>query len=304
MRDVFIATLDLDKGEVLASPMPVRQTGTSNFPDWSPDGRELAYCTGRPEGSRIIVIRDLATGEEREIDTELPQFLFSHWSADGRSILGTSSREPPYLICKIDVQTGERTDLVRSTTGRLGKCELFPDGKTLLYARDDPNSKTRRFVVRNLTTGREEYLIRAKRPVRLRVRGFALSPDKQRLVYITSVGSSFRYQALNIVPAAGGEPRELLQFDESENMWLMSIAWTPDSQVVLFVKWLMGDKGGELWRISAQGGEPRKVWAWKKPFRGLCVHPDGQRIAFHTRTAMNETWVMENFLPTVVSQAK
>jgi protease II len=183
----------------------------------------------------------------------------------------------------------------------LGKCELFPDGKTLLYARDDPNSKTRRFVVRNLTTGREEYLIRAKRPVRLRVRGFALSPDKQRLVYITSVGSSFRYQALNIVPAAGGEPRELLQFDESENMWLMSIAWTPDSQVVLFVKWLMGDKGGELWRISAQGGEPRKVWAWKKPFRGLCVHPDGQRIAFHTRTVMNETWVMENFLPTAVA---
>jgi hypothetical protein len=157
-------------------------------------------------------------------------------------------------------------------------------------------------VVRNLTTGREEDFIRAKRPVRLR--GFALSPDKQRLVYITSVGSSFRYQALKIVPAAGGEPRELLQFDESENMWLMSIAWTPDSQVVLFVKWLMGDKGGELWRISAQGGEPRKVWAWKKPFRGLCVHPDGQRIAFHTRTVMNETWVMENFLSTGVSQAK
>ena len=302
MRDVFIATLDLDKGEVLASPMPVRQTGASHFGDWSPDGRKLAYCTRRPEGSQIIVIRDLATGEEREIDTELPQFLFTHWSADGRSILGATGREPPHLICKIDVQTGERTDLVRSTTGRLGKCELFPDGKTLLYVRDDPNSKTRRFVVRNLTTGREEDLIRAKRPVRLR--GFALSPDKQRLVYVTSVGSSVRSQALKIVPAAGGEPRELLQFDESEKMWLMSLAWTPDSQDVLFIKWLMGDKGGELWRISAQGGEPRKVWAWKKPFTGLCVHPDGQRIAFHTRTAMNETWVMENFLPTGVSQAK
>jgi len=179
---------------------------------------------------------------------------------------------------------------------------LFPDGKTLLYGRGDPDSKTGCLVVRNLTTGREEDLIRAMHPLRLR--DFALSPDKQRLAYITSVKGLGGYQALKIVPATGGEPRELLQFDESEKMWLMSVAWTADSQDVLFVKWLMGNKGGELWRISTQGGEPRKVWAWKKPFSGLCVHPDGQRIAFHTRTVMSETWVLENFLPTGVSRAK
>jgi Tol biopolymer transport system component len=80
-------------------------------------------------------------------------------------------------------------------------------------------------------------------------------------------------------------------------MWLRKPAWMPDSQDVLFVKWLMEDKGGELWRISAQGGKPRKVWAWKEPFTGLCVHPDGQRIAFHTSKTTNEMWVMENFLP-------
>ena len=109
---------------------------------------------------------------------------------------------------------------------------------------------------------------------------------------------------LNIVPVKGGEPQELFQFDESEKMWLMSVAWTPDSQYVLFVKWLMEDKGGEIWRISARGREARKVWAWKKPFISLCMHPDGQRIAFHTSTAMNETWVLENFLPKTVASVQ
>ncbi|MHC4560135.1 MAG: TolB family protein, partial [Planctomycetota bacterium] len=286
MRDVFTVAMDFDKGQVLASPMPVYQTGTSHFAAWSPDGQKLAYCTGRPGETKIIHIRTLTTGEEHEINTELPVFAFPYWSADGRSIVGATARERPHSIYKFDIQTGERTELLRSTTGTLWQCELFPDGETLLYARNDTNSKTRHYVVRNLTTGHEKDLIRATRGVRLG--GFALSPDKQRLAYTTSVRGPGGYQALKIIPAAGGESRELFQFDESEKMWLRKPAWMPDSQDVLFVKWLMEDKGGELWRISAQGGEP---------FTGLCVHPDGQRIAFHTSKTTNEMWVMENFLP-------
>ncbi len=302
MWDVFIAALDLDKGRVLAAPMPVRQTGTSHFTDWSPDGQKLAYCTGGPGESKVIHIRDLATGEEREIDTGLPGFAYPHWSPDGQFILGATARERPHSIYRIDAQTGERTELVRSATGPLWECELSPDGETLLYVRDDPNSRSRCCVVRNLATGHEEDLVQATRPLRLRE--VALSPNGQQLAYVTSVGGSVRSQALKIVPAEGGEPRELLQFAESEKMWLGSVAWTPDGEDVLFVKRLMDDKGGELWRISARGGEPRKVWAWNKPFSCLSVHPDGQRIAFHTSTTASETWVMENFLPKAVAAAR
>jgi len=96
---------------------------------------------------------------------------------------------------------------------------------------------------------------------------------------------------------AGGEPRELLRFEKEEEMWLVGVAWTPDGQYVLFPKWLMGGKGGELWRISAEGGEPQKLWEWKKGFFAPRVHPDGQRIVFYTHSYTSEVWVMENFLP-------
>jgi len=83
----------------------------------------------------------------------------------------------------------------------------------------------------------------------------------------------------------------------------MAIAWMPDSKHVLFGKWLLEGKGGELWRISAKGGQPRKVWAWKKGFGRLRVHPDGQRIAFRTRSVITEMWGKENFLPKSVAAA-
>lgn len=71
----------------------------------------------------------------------------------------------------------------------------------------------------------------------------------------------------------------------------------PDSRSVLFrMKW-QGEKGGELRWISAEGGEPRKLWVSKKVFGRLRVHPDGQHIAFSQHYLIYELWVMENFLP-------
>ncbi len=73
------------------------------------------------------------------------------------------------------------------------------------------------------------------------------------------------------------------------------MAWTLDSQNVLLTR------GKALWRIPAEGGEPRKLWTWKKrhlSFEGIRVHPDGQNVALEVSEPRNEFWVMENFLPT------
>lgn len=93
-----------------------------------------------------------------------------------------------------------------------------------------------------------------------------------------------------------------LRFGDPENYtaWAKKIeqrvAWTPDSKDVLFWKWFRGGKELELWRISAEGGEPRKLWVSKKGFGWLRVHPDGQHIAFSQHDLIYELWVMENFL--------
>ncbi len=315
LSNVFVATLDLETGKVLSEPMPVRQTRATTCHDWSPDGQYLAYCTRSPDKSQIIHLRTLATGQERTLANNLPYFRYLRWSLDGQSILVTRFVGDPHeVICKIDVKTGERADLVRSETEVLLRPELSPDGKTLFYIRGDPVSKIASLVARDLKSGREKDLFRVVPPTRFGVGGlFALSPDGQRLVLSTGMRSRPRTTypvapALKIVSAAGGETRELLQFEE-ERMFLSGVAWTPDSKDVLFAKMFFGGgksgKEGELWRISAAGGEPRKLWVWKKQqFGRVRVHPDGRRIAFHSGSTPSELWLMENFLPTGVSQAK
>jgi Tol biopolymer transport system component len=303
LRDVFMATLDLETGKVLSEPMPVRQTGATTCHDWSPDGQYLAYCTQRPDRTQRIYIHTLATGQELMLADNIPYIRWLRWSLDGRSILidGFEWGDSQGVIHRIDVQTGERTDLVRSTTEVLIRPELSPDGKTLFYDRADPNLKTCRLVARDLQNGREKELFRSMPPARLT--GSALSPDGQRFV-LSIVPAPTRPAApvLKILSAAGGEPRELIQFDKSENLRAVGVAWMPESQDVLFWKWFQGGKELELWRISAEGGEPRKLWA-RKTLGHLRVHPDGQRIAFYSRSTTSETWVMENFLPAAVASA-
>jgi len=299
LRDVFVAKLDLETGQFLSEPVPVRQSGATASHDWSPDGRYLAYCERRRDESWAIHIRTLATGRERTLAENLPYIRWLRWSPDMRSILidGYKRGDSHGVIFRIDIQKGERTDLVRSQTEVLVRPEMSLDGKTLFYYRSkDPKSKTVRLIARDFETGREKELFRVASPAQLT--NSALSPDGQRFV-LSIVPDPTRPVApvLKILFVTGGEPRELIQFDESEKLRAVGVTWTPDSRNVLFWKWwYQADKELELWRISAGGGEPRRLCS-RKTFGHIRVHPDGQRVAFSDRSTTRGFWVMENFLP-------
>jgi len=297
LEDVFTAKLDLEMGAVLSEPMPVRQTGATTCHDWSPDGRYLAYCERRPDKSQIVYIRTLATGRERTLADNLPNIRWLRWSLDGRSILidGARRRDSQGVIFKIDVQTGERTDLVRSETEVLLRPEMSPDGKTLYFDRNDPKSRTMRLMARDLESGREKELFRTEPPAR--ISGSALSPDGRQFVLSIMPGRAGPGgPVLKTLSTAGGQPRELIQFNISEKLRAVGVTWMPDNRNVIFWKWFRGFGDLELWRISTQGGEPRKLWSWKA-LGHTRIHPDGQHIAFYDRSTTRGVWVMENFLP-------
>jgi len=302
--DVFTARLDLETGEVVSEPAPVRQTGATTSHDWSPDGQYLAYCERRPDGSRVIHIRTLATGRERTLADNIPYIRWLRWSLDGRSILidGARRGDSQGVIFTIDVQTGKRSELVRSETEVLIRPEMSPDGRTLYYVRNDPKSRTMRLMARDLEGASEKELLRIDPPARLT--GSALSSDGQRLILsIVPNRTGTDGPVLKILYVAGGEPRELIQFDKSEKLRAVGVTWMPDSQNVLFWKWFQGFRDLELWRISAEGGEPRRLCS-RKTFGHMRVHPDGQRVAFNDRSTTRELWVMENFLPKAVASAE
>jgi Tol biopolymer transport system component len=98
------------------------------------------------------------------------------------------------------------------------------------------------------------------------------------------------------MPASGGEAREVLTLKDAE---INAVVWTRDGNSLIFAD--LADGKSQVWLIAVGGGEPRKL---DLPVEGaisvLDVHPDGQRLAYDSRTLGGEVWVMENFLPASV----
>jgi len=314
MQDVYIASLDLATGKLFEAPTrPIQRfVGANGWPDWSPDGRYLAYSsvrktmvTGDGFGSRVIVIRSVETGEERELS---PGLFWPHlrprWSPDGSFLLvGATDAKGREGLYRVDPQTGEAEPLGQSEDGDYSDVSvLSPDGKSLFIKHkqrvEGPKTYHYRLLRRNLETGRETELYPDLPPTGLS-NSLALSPDGRQLAFALFDWPA-RSVVLQVVPVGSGEPHELLRMKDPEKIpWSNALAWSPDGKELLFVKCNSDcvNEKRELWGIPARGGEPRRLELAMEGLAGLRFHPDGKQIAFTAGSHSAELWVMENFLP-------
>ncbi len=314
--DVYTVALDSVTGQPLGAPELVsdRFRGGNTLPDWSPDGQHLAYLSrrGGPQSGQpydIITIRSLETGQERELTPPLA-FLDDtrlRWSPDERSFLVSGEENDGHRgLYQVDAQTGDVTPIV--VTGRehppgsranTWNAEWSLDGKAIFYVYDE-DGESCEIRIRDMETGEERTLYRP--PLNsYHVSNLALSPDGLSLAFgVGGTRDHFDVRVVLVMPASGGATRELLRMDQSTVGWATySFAWTRDGSHLLFSKRVATPTiPSELWRVSAQGGEPQNLGLAMDGRGGVRVHPDGRRIAFTNRTGGNaELWVMENFLP-------
>ncbi len=293
LRDVQVAEIDLQAGNLVVPPAPAadRFVGSNRAPDWSPDGRHLAYISKRdagpnPAGGRIICIRALETGEVRELSTGLRAMYRLGWFPDGRALWVTEyGRAGGPDLFRIDAQTGKADLLHRN----VAEAAVSPDGEMVYYWRFEQSTKQYPIFARNLKTGDEKELYRGQR-----VGNLALSPDGRDLAAVEmdrGTGSA----ALILLPVAGGQPRRRISVPPRS-----SIAWMPEGRHLIFTG------PGGFWRTPREGGEAHRLLGVEQlagmrelleSFSDLRIHADGRRIAFSGGRHRGEVWVMENFLP-------
>jgi len=297
--DVKIAELDPASGDVVSPPKSASARGNTWAPDWSPDGRFLAYVLIR-EPNRTVVVRSIDTGEEREFEVgerTIEMGARLRWTPDGRAV-AIPAFEPGkgMSLVRIDVQTGRVTSLMPLRVGTgFPRFEFSPDGNTVYYPKGGG------LVAYDLRSGQEKVVTEKPGPGRIQV-GVA-SPDGRRLLIAVVDGKSL---VLLVMPAAGGEARQLVRIDEEEVPFWGTPSWTPDGRYVAFLKGVKGEaqisykeRHWQLWRVAAEGGEPQSLGL---TFTGqltgaLRLHPDGRRVAIDDIKVNLEVWVMENFLP-------
>jgi Tol biopolymer transport system component len=300
LSDVSIAEVDFASGRVLAPPVLATQrfAGSNSWPAWSPDGRHLAYLSRRGPGagwgSMAVWLKNMASGEVREIPTGLETVIRAGWFPDSRSLLAVAQLAggvPGQF--RIDVQTGASEPVELFRVAGFGAAAWTRDGSTMFFQRWGAG-KASAIVARDVATGQEREVHSLAGPS-VYVSSPIVSPDGQHLAMVVNDVQT-RSKIVVVVPLAGGAAREVLR--SGQMVWPPSIAWAPDSRGVLFVKQPNpDDPKTELWLVPVKGGEPRKLDLEAPGMRELCVHPDGRRIAFTSGGDRSEVWVMENFLP-------
>ena len=292
MNDVYIAELDLATGKLISAPSLATQrfAGSNESPDWSSDGRQLLYLSRRGPGAwgpRAFCVRSTESGEVRELVSKLNRVSWVRWSPDARSLLATGQHPTgEFGKFRIDIQTGDFERIVKNTYG--WPATWSRDGKAIFH------NIWRSILVRDLETGQDKELHSLADDSSHYVGGLALSRDGRQLAFAISESGA---KIIKVMPAAGGEARELLRGDGSlMRSGFGTLAWAPDGLSVLFAR-RTSSSGTELWLVPVQGGEARKLDLAAENMRDLSVHPDARHIAFTAGRDRSEVWVMENFLP-------
>jgi len=305
LRDISVATLDGQTGEVVEEPRIVtkRFVGSNINADLSPDGRRLTFLSmrgpgsGMTPGTRVLVVVDLVSGEQREFSPHLLLFQHPRWSRDGRSILmwgrGADGVNGFFLL---DAVTGTLAALTTSPRVAPTPEEWSANGRSIFYQRWDSaavGSSLWRYDLDD-STHRAVYAPDSL----LSVRAIAPSLDGRWLgfnaTYRNGTGLSVpRSVALSLTTQ---ELRTL----ESVSAYVDLTSLTGGD--ALGFRRRASDSVAELWRVPLGGGASRKL-AFETRARMVGwprVAANGSRIAFSIASDdpnAGGIWTMENFLP-------
>jgi len=319
VSDVYIAEIDFETHEILSKPKKVSERFVSStmHPDWSPDGKYLAYIS-YPEtghdmlGSKsVLCIRSLENGKEREIYPELRYIWGTCWDPDGRSILTVGSEEKGREgFYKIDAKTGDFTSILHfNKEDIVGAPVWSQDGKKIFYMHKDPQQKIASIMMYDLASKEKMEIHRDNfQPGYIVGRNafyphdLVLSPDGQFLAFNVREKETLA-SILKVIPSSGGKPVDVLRWKKGKV--ITTADWTPDGKELLFAesRFQRGYKF-EFWRISVEGGEPQKLGLSMDRVHMLSVRPDGQQIAFRAGQRIKEIYAMDNFLPVDKQQSK
>lgn len=309
-EDVFITKLDFISGEILSEPTKISSTNVerNNKPVWSPDGRYIAYVNWPSYFDNVLgykyefIIYDTETGSDRSLATDLygsggNYWLQPRWTPDGKSLLvhGRTGEDKLQGFFLVDIKTGERTSiLVKELEPRISNTPIghFPiftnDGQDIIYLSTD----RKEFIKRNIATKQEQKIYTDEDEIL----HFAVSPDGTEIAF----GYFFNNRnALYIIPAAGGEKRRLVAYEEKVTPYVIS--FTPDNKYVLYEYGAYSEKEfHEILRVPVTGGEPERVLKLEDLFsqgevRNIEVHPDGQQVVLDIILGQGmEVWKLEN----------
>ena len=263
------------------------QSGKDSAPSWSPDGKTLAFLSGRDGTSQVYVI-SMEGGEAKKLTTLSTGADLFKWSPDGKSIAFTSG---VYVDCKDDACNKKRDEEKEKSKVKVHVAEH------LLYRHWDHWSEGKRshlFIQPvEATPAAHDLTEAADYDVPPDQRGgdtdLNFSPDSKEICY-TAVTDKMEATSTNgdlfLVPVTGGEPKRITTnqgFDGNP-------VYSPDGKYIAYHAQMTPGYEADRWQVmlyNRQAGQSENISAsFDRSAGELSWSPDSKTIYF---LAENET---------------
>jgi eukaryotic-like serine/threonine-protein kinase len=202
-QDIFRMPLSGGDQEQLTS-----DPGDDFQPVFSPDGSEIAFH-GFRHGNRDLLLMSADGTNQRAVVGTAAQDRDPGWSPDGKRMSYATNATGQYEIYTIPRQgSGWGTPVKLTSTGGIFPI-WSPDGRYIVF-------NWTRGIELVPADGGEPRLLALTGPIAGRVPDFfayAWAPDSRHVFTLVS-SDTVPYQTLWSVPREGGEPRELVSFDD------------------------------------------------------------------------------------------
>ncbi len=228
IRNIFEEGVDLRTGKRTSPPkkVSVRIEGGNRDPIYSPDGKHLVYLSFRIEGNktkRFFVIRDVETGKERDISTNLfvggiDQWFVPRWTPDSKSLLIASigAKEGVYTV---NITSGAHQLIFedKSLKTKVYFPQMDPEGIDIIYLK----GTTKSFYKYNIKNQQHTEIYKSDKQIYLT----ELSPDGKQLAFTYWFDNP---NDLWVISTSGGKPKKVGSIPMDDSIaWPV---WTPDGK--------------------------------------------------------------------------
>ncbi|MFQ6112990.1 MAG: alpha/beta fold hydrolase [bacterium] len=254
---------------------------SASSPQWSPDGKNIAFLSTRKESDehRQIYLLPRDGGEARQLshaESSIQQF---QWSPDGN------------WVAYVATDPKSKEEKSAEEAGR--------DWKVA-----DQNYKHRRLWALNVATGESHVITDTD----LSVWSFTWSPDSKGLVFQASAtpktDDSYMFKKIYTIPVEGGAPTLVCPTEGK----LGNMAWSPEGKQIAFLAAvdIHDPTNGSVFLVPSTGGAAKNL---TPNFQGTATHVqwlDSSTLIFSategTKTALNLLSLKNNKIKKVVSE--